>query len=165
VLALAIAAGVGGRVFVCGVAVGGMFFCTMSAVSPMFAHVGSVSVTIASTVSSHGAVIICNGVTKDSRDRLAKASLVQYLLLPLFFYSCCEKYVVVKINTTPERFQTPSNVCHPPSALSPFFNVPIYYFIVSHLLHLNVSRLSFFVLFFLEQLLSVPPHSSLIPIY
>jgi hypothetical protein len=46
VLAIVVAAGVSGIVFVSGAAIGGMFFSTMPAVSPTFADLGNVSVTI-----------------------------------------------------------------------------------------------------------------------
>ncbi len=56
-LALAVAAGVGGGVLGGGAAVGGMFFSTMPAVSPTFALVGSVSIVVASVALGHSAVL------------------------------------------------------------------------------------------------------------
>ncbi len=47
----------GGRVFVGGAAVGGMFFGTMPAVSPTFACVGSVSIPVASEALGQSAVL------------------------------------------------------------------------------------------------------------
>ncbi len=47
----------GGRVFVGGAAVGGMFLCTMPAVSPTFARVGSASMTVATVALGQGAVL------------------------------------------------------------------------------------------------------------
>jgi hypothetical protein len=57
VLALAVAAGVSGRVIVGRAAIRSMFFSTMPAVSPTFARVGSVSVTVTSVALGHGAVL------------------------------------------------------------------------------------------------------------
>ncbi len=56
-LALPVAAGVGGRVLESGAAVGGMFFSTMPAVSPTFARMGSVSVVVASVALGRSAVL------------------------------------------------------------------------------------------------------------
>ncbi len=56
-LAHAVAAGIGSRVFVGGAAVGGMFFSTIPTVSATFARVCSVSVTVESVALSHGAVL------------------------------------------------------------------------------------------------------------
>ncbi len=56
-LALVVAAGVSGRVIVGRAAVRSMFFSTMPAVSPTFARVGRVSVTVTSVTLGHGAVI------------------------------------------------------------------------------------------------------------
>ncbi len=55
--ALALAAGVSGRVYVGGAAVRSMFFSTMPAVSTTSARVGSVSVTVTSVALGHGAVL------------------------------------------------------------------------------------------------------------
>ncbi len=55
-LALAVAARVVGRVFVGGAAVRGISFSSMPAVSPSFARVCSVFVTVASLALSQGAV-------------------------------------------------------------------------------------------------------------
>jgi hypothetical protein len=49
---------VDGKVFVGGAAVRGMFLSTMLAVSPTFAHVGSVSITVASVALGQSAVFI-----------------------------------------------------------------------------------------------------------
>jgi hypothetical protein len=57
VLALAVAAEVGGGVLGGRAAVGGMFFSTMPAVSPTFARVCSVSVTVTLVALSHSAVL------------------------------------------------------------------------------------------------------------
>ncbi len=56
-LALAVAAGVSGKVFVGGAAVRSMFFSTMPAVSPTFACVSSVFVTVTLVALGHGAVL------------------------------------------------------------------------------------------------------------
>ncbi len=56
-LALAVAAGVSGRVIVGRAAIRSMFFSTMPAVSPTFARVGSVFVTVTSVALGHGAVL------------------------------------------------------------------------------------------------------------
>ncbi len=56
-LALAVAAEVGGGVFRGGASIGGMFFSKMLAVSPTFARVGSVSVIVTSVALGHGAVL------------------------------------------------------------------------------------------------------------
>ncbi len=56
-LALAVAAGVGGVVLGGGAVVGGMFLSTMLAVSATFARMGSVSVVVASVALGHSAVL------------------------------------------------------------------------------------------------------------
>ncbi len=56
-LALAVQARVSGKVLRGGAAVGGMFFSTMPAGSPIFACMGSVSVVIASLPLGHNAVL------------------------------------------------------------------------------------------------------------
>jgi hypothetical protein len=57
VLALAIAAGVGGRVFRSGAAVVGMFFSTMPTVFPTFARLCSVSIIVALVALGQGTVL------------------------------------------------------------------------------------------------------------
>jgi hypothetical protein len=57
VLALAVAAGVNGRVLTGEAAAGGMFFSTIPAASHTFVRMGSVSIVVASVALGHSAVI------------------------------------------------------------------------------------------------------------
>jgi hypothetical protein len=82
VFALAVTAGVGGRILRGGAAVGGMFFSTMPAVSLTFARMGSVSVVVASAALGHSAVLN-EELTVIELPVVEQALLRQYVSFPV----------------------------------------------------------------------------------